>query len=63
MAALPKFVGARIKRREESALMQSPGQYVDDIPMVGTLHAALGIPSVPSRRVGDKGVQDVYQFL
>src|SRR5438094_2473343 len=40
MATLPKFVGARIKRREDPALIQGLGQYVDDIPMAGTLHAA-----------------------
>ena len=40
MAVLPKFVGERIKRREDPALIQGLGQYVDDIPMVGTLHAA-----------------------
>jgi hypothetical protein len=38
MAILPKFVGARIKRREDPALIQGLGQYVDDIPMAGTLH-------------------------
>ena len=40
MAVLPKFVGERIKRREEPALIQGLGQYVDDILMAGTLHAA-----------------------
>src|SRR4029434_11038632 len=40
MAILPKFVGARIKRREDPALIQGLGQYVDDILMAGTLHAA-----------------------
>ena len=39
MAILPKLVGARIKRREDPALIQGLGQYVDDIPMAGTLHA------------------------
>src|SRR5262249_7203331 len=41
MAILPKFVGARIKRREDPALIQGLGQYVDDIPMAGTPHAPL----------------------
>jgi carbon-monoxide dehydrogenase large subunit len=40
MAVLPKLVGDRIKRREDPALIQGLGKYVDDIPMVGTLHAA-----------------------
>ena len=40
MAVLPKLVGDRIKRREDPALIQGFGKYVDDIPMVGTLHAA-----------------------
>ncbi len=39
MAVLPKLVGDRIKRREDPALIQGYGNYVDDIPMVGTLHA------------------------
>ena len=40
MAVLPKLVGDRIKRREDPALIQGLGKYVDDVPMVGTLHAA-----------------------
>ena len=40
MAVLPKLVGDRIKRREDPALIQGFGKYVDDIPLVGTLHAA-----------------------
>ena len=39
-AVLPKLVGDRIKRREDPALIQGLGRYVDDVPMVGTLHAA-----------------------
>src|SRR2546426_7656385 len=37
---LPKLVGDRIKRREDPALIQALGSYVDDVPTVGTLHAA-----------------------
>ena len=40
MAVRPTFVGARMKRREDPALIQGLGQYVDDIPLAGTLHAA-----------------------
>ncbi|MGQ4809886.1 Carbon monoxide dehydrogenase large chain [Candidatus Entotheonellaceae bacterium PAL068K] len=40
MAVLPKLVGDRIKRREDPALIQGLGRYVDDVPMLGTLHAA-----------------------
>src|SRR5262245_45659451 len=40
MAIRPPFVGARMKRREDPALIQGLGQYVDDIPLAGTLHAA-----------------------
>ena len=40
MAVLPKLVGDRIKRREDPALIQGLGRYVDDVPVVGTLHAA-----------------------
>ena len=39
-AVLPKLVGDRIKRREDPALIQGLGRYVDDVPTVGTLHAA-----------------------
>ena len=53
MAILPKFAGARIKRREDPALIQGLGQYVDDIPMAGTLHAAfLRSPYAPARITG-----------
>jgi hypothetical protein len=37
---LPKLVGDRIKRREDPALIQGLGRYVDDVPTVGTLYAA-----------------------
>ena len=40
MAVRPKFVGARMTRRDDPALIQGLGQYVDDVPMAGTLHAA-----------------------
>ena len=40
MAVLPKLVGDRIKRREDPALIQGFGKYVDDVQLVGTLHAA-----------------------
>ena len=56
MAILPKFVGARIKRREDPALIQGLGQYVDDIPMAGTLHAAfLRSPYAHARITGLHG--------
>jgi carbon-monoxide dehydrogenase large subunit len=40
MPVLPKLMGDRIKRREDPALIQGLGKYVDDVPMLGTLHAA-----------------------
>ena len=40
MAILPKLIGDRIKRREDPALIQGYGKYVDDVPAVGMLHAA-----------------------
>jgi carbon-monoxide dehydrogenase large subunit len=40
MPVLPKLVGEKIKRREDPALIQGYGKYVDDVPMLGTLHAA-----------------------
>ncbi|HEY7492369.1 MAG TPA: xanthine dehydrogenase family protein molybdopterin-binding subunit [Candidatus Tectomicrobia bacterium] len=51
MAVLPKLVGDRIKRREDPALIQGFGKYVDDIPMVGTLYAAFFRSSYAHARI------------
>ena len=37
---LPKLVGQRVKRREDPRLIQGLGTYVDDLKIVGMLHAA-----------------------
>ena len=37
---LPKFVGERIKRREDPRLIQGLGTYVDDVKPAGLLHVA-----------------------
>jgi carbon-monoxide dehydrogenase large subunit len=44
MPVLPKLVGEKIKRREDPALIQGYGKFVDDVPMIGTLHAAFPQP-------------------
>ena len=38
---LSKFVGARIKRREDPSLIRGLGQYVDDVKLPGLLHVAI----------------------
>ena len=39
-SSIPKFVGERIRRREDSRLVQGSANYVDDIRLEGTLSAA-----------------------
>jgi carbon-monoxide dehydrogenase large subunit len=41
MAVIPKFVGERIKRREDSRLIQGQGIYVDDVRLPGMLTAVI----------------------
>ena len=41
MPVIPKFVGERIKRREDPRLISGTGTYVDDIKLVGMLSAAI----------------------
>ena len=41
MAVIPKFVGERIKRREDPRLIQGLGEYVDDIRLPGMLTAVM----------------------
>src|SRR5262245_8389217 len=36
-----KFVGAKIKRREDPSLIRGLGQYVDDVRLPGMLHVAI----------------------
>jgi aerobic carbon-monoxide dehydrogenase large subunit len=36
-----RYVGAVVRRREDPRLLTGRGQYVDDIPVAGVLHAAL----------------------
>ncbi len=40
MAAIPKFIGQRIRRREDPKLIAGKASYVDDIRIPGTLAAA-----------------------
>lgn len=37
----PKFIGARVKRREDPALVQGAGRYVDDFVLPRMLHLAI----------------------
>jgi carbon-monoxide dehydrogenase large subunit len=41
MAALPKFIGQPVRRREDPRLITGEGTYVDDVKLPGMLHAAL----------------------
>ena len=41
MAVIPKFVGERIKRREDPRLISGTATYVDDIKLVGMLSAVI----------------------
>jgi carbon-monoxide dehydrogenase large subunit len=41
MAVIPKFVGERIKRREDPRLIQGQGIYVDDVRLPGMLTAII----------------------
>lgn len=40
MATIPKFVGARVRRREDPRLITGRATYVDDVRLPGTLHLA-----------------------
>jgi carbon-monoxide dehydrogenase large subunit len=57
MAVLPKLIGDRIKRREDPALIQGFGKYVDDIPLVGTLHAAFFRSQYAHARINNLNVE------
>ena len=39
--AIPRFIGARVKRREDPALITGQGKYVADIQLEGLLHMAI----------------------
>ena len=41
MAVIPKFVGERIKRREDPRLITGTGLYVDDVRLPGMLTAVI----------------------
>jgi aerobic carbon-monoxide dehydrogenase large subunit len=40
-APIPKFIGARIRRREDPRLVRGEANYVDDVHLEGTLSAAI----------------------
>ena len=39
MAVVPKFIGQRVKRREDPRLISGTATYVDDLRLTGMLHA------------------------
>src|SRR5690349_20088869 len=41
MAVVPKFVGERIKRREDPRLITGTASYIDDLRLPGMLHALM----------------------
>src|SRR5512143_2947145 len=41
MAVIPKFIGERIKRREDPRLITGTGMYVDDVRLPGMLTAVI----------------------
>lgn len=41
MAVIPKFVGARVKRREDPRLISGTATYVNDVRLPGMLTAAI----------------------
>jgi len=49
--ALPKLVGARVKRREDPRLIQGRGTYVDDIKIPGLRHLAFKRSDVAHGRI------------
>jgi carbon-monoxide dehydrogenase large subunit len=57
MPVLPKLMGDRIKRREDPALIQGLGKYVDDVPMLGTLHAAFFRSQYAHARINSLNVE------
>ena len=48
---LPKFVGQRIKRREDPRLIQGRGTYVDDVKVAGMQHLAFKRSDVAHGRI------------
>jgi aerobic carbon-monoxide dehydrogenase large subunit len=62
MAVLPKLIGDRIKRREDPALIQGFGKYVDDIPLVGTLHAAFFRSQYAHARINSLNVEAAKNY-
>ena len=47
----PKFVGARVRRREDPRLIRGRGTYVDDIKIPGMCHLAFKRSDVPHGRI------------
>ena len=70
---LPRFVGARVRRRKDPRLITGEGTFVDDVPLVGALHLAVlrSAGLVQSRRDGstvfyrlaDNRVLEAYRLI
>jgi carbon-monoxide dehydrogenase large subunit len=63
MAVLPKLIGERIKRREDPALIQGLGKYVDDVPLQRTLHAAFYRSPYAHARITRLNVDEAKKHL
>ena len=51
MTAAARFVGQRVPRHEDARFLTGRGQYVDDIPLPGALHAAFARSDVARGRI------------
>src|SRR5882672_11034659 len=51
MAVIPKFIGERVKRREDPRLISGTGTYVDDVRLPGMLTAAILRSSYPHAKI------------
>lgn len=51
MAAAARFVGQRVPRHEDARFLTGRGQYVDDIPLPRTLHAAFARSDVARGKI------------
>jgi carbon-monoxide dehydrogenase large subunit len=51
MTAAARFVGQRVARREDARFLTGRGQFVDDIPLPGALHAAFARSDVARGKI------------
>ncbi|MGH2457397.1 MAG: xanthine dehydrogenase family protein molybdopterin-binding subunit, partial [Chloroflexota bacterium] len=48
---VPKFTGARVRRREDPRLITGRATYVDDVQLAGCLHMAVLRSPYPNARI------------